>query len=162
MADGSTSATQASHASVEVLGLSAELEKESSRYYATIPVPAFTLPQTVSVTAMDPGILSKPNTKTAALTDLVSISKAEAICSGAGTEKQCTLSVIASSSDDGTGLGGRPQLTLQPFDLSLRYASPTTAFPAYLIVNSAALPAAVTVVSSNGGVGTRRVTVINQ
>jgi hypothetical protein len=162
MAEGSTSATQASQATVDVLGLSANLEKEGSRFYATVTVPAFTLPQTISVTATDTGILSMPNTKTAALTDLVTVSKAEAVCSGIGADKQCTLSVIASSSDDGTGLAARPQLTLKPFDLSLNYASPTVAFPAYLTVNSAALPASVTVVSSNGGAGTRRVTVINQ
>lgn len=162
MAEGSTSATQGSSASVDVLGVSAVLEKQGVRYYSTIPVAPFSLPQQVSVTAMDPGILSRPNTKTANLTDLVAVSKAEAICSGVGVDKQCTLSVIASSSDDGSGADGRPVLTLKPFDLPLGYASATTAFPASITVNGTALPAAVTVVSSKGGVGVRRVTVINQ
>jgi len=162
MAEGSTSATQASHAAADVMGISADLEKEGNRYYSTIPVAPFTLPQQVSVTAMDPGILSRPNTKTASLTDLVSISKAEAVCTGAGTGKQCTLSVIASSSDDGSGVDGNPVLTLKPFDVVLGYASATTAFPASITLNGAALPAAVTVVSSKGGVGVRPVTVINQ
>jgi len=162
MAEGSTSATQASHAAADVMGISADLEKEGNRYYSTIPVAPFTLPQQVSVTAMDPGILSRPNTKTASLTDLVSISKAEAVCTGAGTGKQCNLSVIASSSDDGSGVDGNPVLTLKPFDVVLGYASATTAFPASITLNGAALPAAVTVVSSKGGVGVRPVTVINQ
>lgn len=162
MAEGSTSATQASSASADVMGISAVLEKQSNRYYSTIPVAPFTLPQQVSVTAMDPGILSRPNTKTASLTDLVSISKAEAVCTGAGTGKQCTLSVIASSSDDGSGDDGKPVLTLKPFNVALGYASATTAFPASITLNGAALPAAVTVVSSKGGVSVRPVTVINQ
>lgn len=162
MAEGSTSATQASSATADVLGATAQLEKQGPRYYATIPVEAFTLPQQVSVTAMDPGIPSIPNTKTASITDLVAVSKAEAVCSGIGADKQCTLSVIASSSDDGSGSDGRPVLTLKPFDLPLAYASATAAFPAQVTVNSNALPAAVTVVSSKGGVGTRSLTVINQ
>jgi hypothetical protein len=162
MTEGSTSATQASSATADVLGVTATLEKQGARYYATIPVAPFTLPQQVSVTAMDPGILSRPNTKTANITDLVAVSKAEAVCTGIGADKQCTLSVIASSSDDGSGDDGRPVLTLKPFDLALDYASATSAFPASITVNGAALPAAVTVVSSKGGVGQRRVTVINQ
>ncbi len=162
MAEGSTSATQASHATADVMGTSAALDKQGNRYYSTIPVGAFTLPQQVSVTAMDPGILSRPNTKTAHLTDLVSISKAEAVCTGAGANKQCSLSVIASSSDDGSGADGKPVLTLKPFEVALNYASAAAAFPASITLNGAALPASVTVVSSKGGVGTRRVTVINQ
>lgn len=162
MAEGSTSATQASNAEADILGVTTTLEKQGARYYATIPVVPFTLPQQVSVTAMDPGILSRPNTKTANITDLVAVSKAEAVCSGIGADKQCTLSVIASSSDDGSGEDGKPVLTVKPFNLPLEYASATTAFPAFLTISGAALPAAVTVVSSKGGVGTRRVTVINQ
>lgn len=162
MAEGSTSATMASYASVDVVGMSANLERQGHRFYATVPVQPFTLPQQISITAVDPGIPSVPNTKTANLTDMVSVSRAEAVCTGSGNGKQCTLSVVASSSDDGSGDGGAPVLTLKPFDLALAPVTNNVTFPAAITVNGAALPAAVTVVSSKGGVGSRRVTVINQ
>jgi len=41
-------------------------------------------------------------------------------------------------------------------------ATPNSAFPARLTYTTTGLPAAVKVVSSKGGVGARRVTVINQ
>lgn len=162
MAEGSMSATLASSASVDVVGFNAQLVKQANRFFATVPVQPFTLPQQVSVTAMDPGMPSIPNTKTANLTDLVGVSKAEAICTGAGNNKRCTLTVVASSSDDGSGTDGTPILTVQPFNVPLTPVSPNSAFPAYLTYSTNALPAAVKVVSSKGGVGARRVTVINQ
>lgn len=162
MADGSTSSTQSSNATADVLGLSATLAKQDHRYYATIEVPAFALPQQVSVTALDPGLPSVPNTKTANITDLVGVTKAEAVCTGAGANRACTLTVVASSSDDGSGDGGAPVLTVQPLNQAMTAATPSSAFPATLTVTSSALPPAVKVVSSKGGVGARRITVINQ
>ncbi|MEY4376232.1 MAG: hypothetical protein RJB26_782 [Pseudomonadota bacterium] len=162
MAEGSTSSTQSSNATAEVLGISATLTKQDQRYYATIPVPPFSLPQQVTITALDPGLPSVPNTKTANLTDLVGVTKAEALCTGFGSNRSCTLTVIASSSDDGSGDGGAPVLTVQPLNLPMTAATPSAAFPASLTFTTSALPAAVKVVSSKGGVGARRVTVINQ
>jgi hypothetical protein len=162
MADGSTSSTQSSNATADVLGLSAPLAKQDHRYYATIAVPPFALPQQVSVTALDPGLPSVPNTKTANITDLVGVTKAEAVCTGAGANRSCTLTVIASSSDDGSGDGGAPVLTVQPLNQAMTAATPSSAFPATLTFTSSALPPAVKVVSSKGGVGARRITVINQ
>lgn len=162
MAEGSTSSTAASTATADVLGLSATLTKQGDRFYSTIQVPPFALPQQVSVTALDPGMPSVPNTKTANVTDLVAVTKAEAVCTGVGSSKSCTLSVVASSSDDGSGDGGAPVLTVEPLGLAMTSATPNAAFPASLAFTTNALPAAVKVVSSKGGVGARRVTVINQ
>jgi len=162
MAEGSTSSTQASSATVDVVGFAANLIKQDNRFYATVPVQPFTLPQQISVTAMDPGLPSIPNTKTANLTDLVGVTRAEAICTGTGNRKSCTLTVVASSSDDGSGADGVPVLTVQPLNLTMTAATPNSAFPARLTYTTTGLPAAVKVVSSKGGVGARRVTVINQ
>jgi len=162
MAEGSTSSTAASNATADVLGQTTTLTKQDDRFYTTISVPPFALPQQVSITALDPGLPSVPNTKTANLTDLVGVTKAEALCTGFGSNRSCTVTVIASSSDDGSGDGGAPTLTVEPLGLGMTAATPNAAFPARLTFTTNALPAAVKVVSSKGGVGARRITVINQ
>ncbi len=155
LAEGSTSSSQLANATVEINGVAANLTKESHRYYGNVPMPSqVTLPATVTVTAADPGIPSTPNTKTSALRDLVTISSAEARCSGSGTNKSCLLTVNAQSSDDGSGMDGAPELKVQHNNTSLTNGSAS--------FTTAALPAAVTVVSTKGGVASRPVTVINQ
>ena len=140
---------------VEINGVVTPLAKEAHRFYGNVPTTTpVTLPQTVSVTASDPGVPSNPNTKTSPLRDLVTISSAVARCSGAGVTKSCLLTVNAASSDDGSGADGAPQLTLQHNNTALTNGAVSTV--------SAAVPAAVTVTSTKGGVASRPVTVINQ
>ncbi|MFM2067992.1 MAG: hypothetical protein RLZZ584_2901 [Pseudomonadota bacterium] len=155
LAEGSTSASQLANASVEINGVVTPLAKEHNRFYGNVPaVNPVTLPQQVSVRAEDPGMPSVPNTQTASLRDLVTISSAEARCSGTGGNKTCLLTVNASSSDDGSGLGGAPELTVQHNSAALTNGA--------VSFSTVALPAAVTVVSSKGGVASKPVTVINQ
>lgn len=155
LAEGSTSSSQLANARVEINGVVTPLAKEAHRFYGNVPTTTpVTLPQTVSVTASDPGVPSNPNTKTSPLRDLVTISSAVARCSGAGVTKSCLLTVNAASSDDGSGADGAPQLTLQHNNTALTNGAVSTV--------SAAVPAAVTVTSTKGGVASRPVTVINQ
>ncbi|MFM2119196.1 MAG: hypothetical protein RL722_664 [Pseudomonadota bacterium] len=155
LAEGSTSASQLANATVVINGVTADLTKQAHRFYGNVPMPAMvTLPAEVSITATDNGILSTPNTKTSALRDLVTISSAEARCSGTGSTKSCLMSVQASSSDDGSGADGAPVLTVQHNGAALTNG--------VVSFSTVALPGVVTVVSTKGGVATRPVTVINQ
>ena len=129
-----------------------KMVKDFNRFHGTVPVTG-TLPATVNITATDNGRPSLPNTQVAPLKDPVTIGMAEARCSGSGVTKSCLLTVQASSSDDGSG-AVTPTLTLQHNQSILVGGASTT--------SSAALPAAVTVLSSQGGVASRPVTVINQ
>jgi hypothetical protein len=154
MAEGSTSASQQANATVEIAGVVNPLAKDFNRFYGTVSTVAPVIPrQLVSVTAFDPGRPSVPNTQTAQVTDLVTISSAVARCSGTGPAK-CVLTVNAASSDDGTGQDGPANLLLQHSNTPFVAGSASTA--------AAAIPAAVTVVSSKGGVAIKPVTVINQ
>ncbi|MBK6853804.1 MAG: hypothetical protein IPG93_20025 [Burkholderiales bacterium] len=154
MAQGSTSSSQAASATAEVNGVVTTLVKDGNRFYASVPSPTpVVLPQVVTVRAEDPGRPSVPNTQTTSLKDMVVISSAVATCTGAG-ENKCTLRVSATSSDDGSGADGAPVLTLQHLP-----ATPWTGGTA--TVSSAAVPAAVTVMSSKGGVAVKPVTIVN-
>jgi hypothetical protein len=153
MAEGSTSATQAADMTVVVNGVAVSLAKDVSRFYGSVPVTG-SLPANITVTASDTGRPSTPNTQTATLKDLVTIGRAEARCSGTGVNKSCLLTVDASSSDDGSGATGTPVLTLQHNQAPLVNGTVATV--------AAAIPAAVTVLSSQGGVASRPVIVINQ
>ena len=152
IAQGSTSASQAAEMQVTVNDVALPLAKDFNRFHGTVPVTG-ALPATVIVTATDSGRPSLPNTQVAPLKDLVTIGVAEARCSGTGVTKSCLLTVQASSSDDGSG-AVTPTLTLaHPQAILVGGAASTV---------SAAVPAAVTVTSSQGGVASRPVTVINQ
>lgn len=153
MADGSTSNTELTTANVVIGRETFPLVKESVRFYGDLPTMAPVLSnQLVSVTASDPGRPSSPNTQTVALTDLVTVSRAEARCSSVAGARSCSLTVDASSSDDGSA--GSVTLTLEHAGQPLTNGSITT--------SSAAVPAAVTVRSSAGGSAVRPVTIINQ
>lgn len=166
MAEGSTSATQLATADITLNGLTVPLTKEGPNYFATItaPSPVTAGQTTVSITASDPGMPSVPNTKTAVLRDFITITKAEAVCSGTGNARTCALTVEANSSDDGSlhlsadGTRNPPTLKLQHNGVELIDGQAT--------IEALTLPAAVTVVSSRGdvtgGAATKPVTVVNQ
>jgi hypothetical protein len=111
------------------------------------------LPATVSITTSDSVVQSTPNTLTATLKDLVTITTALAQCSGTGVTKSCVLTVNASSSDDGSG-GITPTLTLAHNNTPLVAGAVATV--------SNAIPATVTVNSTAGGAAVKPVTVVNQ
>jgi hypothetical protein len=150
MADGSASASAVSTLTVGTTTV--PMVRDGSRFYGVTPASG-TLPTDVSVTSTDTLVPSTPNTLTASLKDLVTISSAVAQCSGVGPLKSCVLSVNATSSDDGSG-GTVPTLTLMHNNTPLVNGAVSTV--------SAAIPAAVTVQSSAGGASVRPVTVINQ
>lgn len=145
MADGSTTGTVTA-----ALDAPVELSRDAGRFYATSTVAV--RPTTVSLTASDVTKPSTPNTQTAGVKDLVTIGLAEARCTTLPTPS-CQLTVQASSSDDGS-VTTAPVLTLAHLNQDLTLGSIT--------VSSTAIPAAVTVRSSAGGVTSRPVTVINQ
>ncbi|MEY4747928.1 MAG: hypothetical protein RIQ60_142 [Pseudomonadota bacterium] len=151
MAQGSAAASAT--ATLTVDGVSSTMQHEAGRFYGTAPV-AGLLPASVSVTTSDTLALVAPNTQTATLKDLVTISSAEARCSGSGVNKSCVLRVVASSSDDGSG-GVAPTLTLGD-------AAATPLVNGVVSTVSNAIPAAVSVTSSALGVAVKPVTVINQ
>jgi hypothetical protein len=152
MASGSASLTLAAAADATINGVVTHLDREVNRFYKTIPVIG-TLPESMTVTGTDTGKPSVPNTQTALVTDLVTISKAEALCTGTGATKSCVLTVNAASSDDGSG-AAVPTLTLQHNHTPLVGGVAT--------VTSVAVPAKVTVVSDQGGAAEKSVTIINQ
>ncbi|MEY2687551.1 MAG: hypothetical protein RL375_1749 [Pseudomonadota bacterium] len=126
-------------------------EAGTSRYYVTQPV---TLPATVSLTSVDTTRGTQPVTLPATVTDLVTVTRASAACSGTtAATRNCVLTVDAVSSDDGSN----PNDTAPVFTL----AQTGDTFTGSVSVNSKALPAAVTVRSSKGGVAVKPVTVIN-
>jgi hypothetical protein len=151
MANGSaaTSAT----GTLTVGTVTAPMAHEGNRFYGVAPVVG-ALPASVTVTAADGAAQTTPNVQTATLKDLVTISSALAQCSGSGATKSCVLSVVASSSDDGSG-GIAPTLTLGD-------AANTPLVNGAVSTTSNAIPAAVTVTSTAGGVAVKPVTVINQ
>jgi hypothetical protein len=156
MAEGSTSATQQASMSVQVGPTTTVMTRDVTNYFANVAVPGVapitTVPATtISVTASDPGLPSTPNTQTATLKDLVTISKAQADCTGVGRTRSCVLTVNANSSDDGSA--GAVTLTV--------LHSNTPLVNGAAAVTSAAVPAAVTVVSTSGGSASRAVTVLN-
>ena len=154
MASGSASLTLAAAADATINGVVTHLDRASNRFYKTIPVVG-TLPESMTVTGTDTGKPSVPNTQTALVTDLVTISKAEAVCSVSAIDgtKSCVLTVNAASSDDGSG-AAVPTLTLQHNHTPLVGGVAT--------VTSVAVPAKVTVVSDQGGAAEKSVTIINQ
>jgi hypothetical protein len=113
-----------------------------------------TLPATVAFTATNPSLGNAPSpVQHVPLTDLVTITRAQAQCTAA--PRTCTLEVMASSSDQAPA--SLPTLTL-----ALPGGTTTT------LVNGAAsvsgltvLPATVTVRSSAGGISSKPLTVIN-
>lgn len=152
LAKGSTSASQLAEMQLVINGEVLPMAKDFNRFYGTMAVVG-ALPANVSVTATDNGRPSLPNTLTVPLKDLVTIDRAEARCSGEGVNKSCVLTVLAASSDDGSG-DVAPVLTLQHAQAVLVGGTAS--------VTTAAVPAAVTVTSSKGGVAVKPVTVINQ
>jgi hypothetical protein len=151
MANGS--ASTAASASLTVGTVTTAMSHEGNRFYGVVPVVG-AIPADVSVTTSDTAAQTVPNTLSATLKDLVTITLAEARCSGAGVLKSCLLVVNASSSDDGSG-GVAPTLTLGD-------AASTPLVNGAVSTTSNAIPAAVTVTSTAGGVAVKPVTVINQ
>jgi hypothetical protein len=144
--------SRTSTGTVDVGGVVTPLTHDANRFYASVPVVG-ALPATVSVTASDSTRPSTPNTLTASVTDLITVALAEARCSGTGITKSCLLTVNATSSDDGSA-GVVPVLTLAHNNTALINGT--------VAVTSQAVPAAVTVTSSQGGVAVKPVTIINQ
>lgn len=111
-----------------------------------------TVPGSVQVTAAN-GTISPPMTLTRAVTDLVTITRADASCPVAGAA--CTLYVDASSSD---------QATTPPI-LTLHYGTNSYELPAngrLTVPNVSVLPAKVTVSSSANGAASKPLIVNNQ
>jgi hypothetical protein len=122
----------------------------NGRFFGNTAVAA--IPATVAFSATNAAQGNAPApTQNVAVTDLVTVGDASAVCSG--TPRSCTLSVSATSSDQ----AGAPTLSLQ---------LGTTATPlvngALTVPNLTVLPAVVTVKSSAGGVGNKPLTVTNQ
>ena len=92
-------------------------------------------------------------TQNVPITDLVTVGSASAVCSG--TPRSCTLNVSATSSDQAAS--GAPTLSL------LLGSSATPLVDGALSLSGlSVLPAAVTIQSSAGGVGSKPLTVVNQ
>jgi hypothetical protein len=124
----------------------------SGRFYVSIPIATGIPPTSTVITAVDLASPSTPNIQTVPVTDLVTITKAEAICTAvAPAPKLCTLTVQAESSD----LTGAPVLRLDHYNLPIVGGLIT-------VPNLLSLPGAVSVSSSALGVATKPVTVINQ
>jgi hypothetical protein len=125
--------------------------QEGDRYFLSVPLGEGPVPA-VSVTAdNDPPLANNlDSTASPAVTDVVTITRAEATCSG-GT---CTLVVEASSSD----LSGTPP-ALTVAGLQGLQDPP---LPVPVSVPVSVVPATVTVQSSAGGTDTEPVKVINQ
>jgi hypothetical protein len=151
MAEGS--ASESASVQVSLDGGNFTLNRDGTRYHTTLPL-AGAAPATVSVTATDSQRNALPNTRIAQVTDLVTISSAEARCSGTGQARSCLLTVHAESSDQSVGANA-PTLTLvHTGDVLVNGA---------VSVNSAAVPASVVVTSKPGnGQAKRAVTLINQ
>jgi hypothetical protein len=121
----------------------------SGRFYLTSPLVGLP-PASVLVSSQD---LTQPSTavsQTAPVTDLVTIDKAEAICSIAAP-KTCSLTVTASSSD----AVALPALTLGLYNVPLVAGSVT-------LNGLLSLPASVSVSSAGLGVASKPVTITNQ
>ncbi|MFM2066614.1 MAG: hypothetical protein RLZZ584_1523 [Pseudomonadota bacterium] len=122
----------------------------TGRFYVTTPFAGTTLPLTVAVTATDAANAATPNNQPALpLRDLVTITRADALCTAA--TRLCTLSVDAQSSD----AVGNPALTLA--HTATRLANGTIT-----VTGATALPGSVTVTSAAGGSASKPVTVVNQ
>jgi hypothetical protein len=123
----------------------------NGRFFVTTPLPGDTPPATISVSAADPG---EPSVITnvqplVALRDLVTITRAQALCSVA--TQRCSLTVEARSSD----ALGAPTLVLQHSGTPLVNGGVT-------LDNASAIPGAVIVTSTAGGSASKPVIVINQ
>lgn len=121
----------------------------SGRFFLSTPVISTTVPNSVQLDATSQTLAAA--TLTVPVTDLVTISKAEAVCTGA--PKVCTLNVdVASSDRDATSA---PTLTLT-------YNNAVITGGTVSVPNLTAIPAAVTVSSTAGGNATKSVTIVNQ
>jgi hypothetical protein len=152
LAEGSLSASASASSVVTVNGSSLAMARDRSHWFVNVPITG-ALPATVSVTATDLGKGTMPNTLSAPVSDLVTISRAEARCSAGSAT--CLLTVDASSSDNGSGPDGAPVLTLLHNAQVISQGRFSAAVPK-------ALPGRVSVSSSRGGVSTRALTIINQ
>jgi hypothetical protein len=121
----------------------------SGRFYVTTPVVGLP-PTAVLVTSVDLTQPSTPVSQTAPVTDLVTIGKAEAVCSILAP-KTCSLTVTASSSD-ATGL---PALTLGLYNAPLVAGSVT-------LNGLLSVPGSVSVSSAALGVASKPVTITNK
>ncbi len=121
----------------------------NGRFFSSLSVTA--VPTSVQVTANNASQGNSPNTQNLPVTDLVTISRAQAVCSG--TPRSCALSVNATSSDKIAT--GAPTLTLTLNNAPL-------AGGAISVNGLSVLPATVTVTSSAGGQAVKPLTVINQ
>jgi len=168
MAEGTTRPDQKAAVTATDGTLLGVLQSQGNRFYGQIGVTS--LPQTVKVITSygdptNPSDAAAKTEVTATISDLVTIDRAEAVCTlAADNTKSCVLNVAASSSDDGSGdldASGQPTppvLTLEYPGLSFASGLQVTApLPA-----SNAMPAAVTVTSAKGGVATKAITVVNQ
>lgn len=121
----------------------------SGRFFLSTPVLGSVVPNSVELSTTSQTLGAA--TLTVPVTDLVTISKAEAVCTGA--PKVCTLNVDAGSSDrDATSA---PTLTLT-------YNNAVITGGTLSVPNLTAVPAAVTVSSTAGGSAIKSVTIVNQ
>jgi hypothetical protein len=140
-------------ANVAALGATAVADGRG-RFFASQAIDAAP-PASVAVTASanpaDPLRANNlPTTVSVDVADLVTITRAEATCSGAPPARSCSLTVAAASSD----VFGAPALTLAGFGAM---TSGTLTVPGLTVV-----PASVTVTSSAGGSDTEPVRIVNQ
>lgn len=121
----------------------------NGRFFTSLSVP--TVPTSVQVTATNASQGNSPNTQNLPVTDLVTISRAQAVCSV--TTRTCALTVNAASSDKAAT--GAPTLRLTLNNAALVNG-------AVSINGLSVLPPTVTVTSSAGGQAVKPLTVINQ
>lgn len=156
MAEGTTRPDQ--HAAVRDTSgnLLATLQSQTNRYYGRFGLDAAAGKSVTVTTSFGPA--TAVTTVNATITDLVTIDRAEAVCTTVEGNKTCNLTVAATSSDDGSAEGVAPTLTLEYPTLSFASGDQVTA----PLPVSNAMPAEVTVTSVKGGVARKSITVVNQ
>jgi hypothetical protein len=122
----------------------------AGHFYLTTPVVGGVPPTAVVVSTLDRTQPSTGNTQTAAVTDLVTISQADAVCTTVAP-KTCSLTVSASSSDS----VGLPALTLGTYNVPLVNGTVT-------LTGLLSVPGLVSVSSAVNGVASKPVTITNQ
>lgn len=123
----------------------------SGRFFQSTPLVGVTVPPT-SVTLTSSSVQAANGTLTVPVRDLVTIDKAEAVCTTAAP-KTCNLTVNAFSSDRDPTAAPTLTMTFKNAQIS----NGTVSVPGLT-----AVPATVTVTSTAGGQATKSVTIINQ
>jgi hypothetical protein len=155
-----TTAPTTATVTASAAGVAETLVRRGSNFYATLGSVATdgTVPASIVLNAtnvVDGSAVSAPRIVTVApVPDLVTVTKADATCTGIDTARVCSLVVNAESSDNGAV---KPTLTVTiggtPVSLNDGIAT---------ITGLSALPSRITVNSSATGTASKPVTIINQ